>query len=70
MDVKAILIVGAPRPSAVADSPRETVGGVPIAYLDVLGLPVLQRLAAPASALRRFRCDPDQLMLPPMLIRS
>ena len=44
MDVKAIVLVGG---AATADgtlSPAETVAGVPIAYLDVLGLCVLQRL--------------------------
>ncbi len=56
MDVKAILIVGGAAADAAVDaSPRETVGGVPIAYLDVLGLPVLQHLL---HRLRRFGvCD-------------
>ena len=61
MDVKAILIVGGAAADAAVDaSPRETVGGMPIAYLDVLGLPVLQHLL---HRLRRFgvsRCNPDQ----------
>jgi NDP-sugar pyrophosphorylase family protein len=44
MDVRAILIVGDANPEPVAGSRVETIGGVPIAYLDVLGMPVLRRI--------------------------
>jgi NDP-sugar pyrophosphorylase family protein len=40
MDVKAIVMVGG-RPKG---SSSETIGGVPIAYLDVIGQPVLRRV--------------------------
>jgi len=43
MDIRAILLVGGLAPEA------ESIGGVPIAYLDVLGLPVVERV------LRRLR---------------
>jgi carbonic anhydrase/acetyltransferase-like protein (isoleucine patch superfamily) len=46
MDVRAILIVGEAIPEPVAGSRTETIGGVPIAYLDVLGMPVLRRVLA------------------------
>lgn len=45
MDVKAILLVGG------ADSSREQIGGLPIAMLDVLGEPILQRVLAPIEKL-------------------
>lgn len=51
MDVKAILIVEGGAPDGSSGSPAETVAGIPIAYLDVLGLPVLQHLL---HRLRRF----------------
>ncbi len=51
MDVKAILLVGGAGTDALGGSPAETVAGIPIAYLDVLGLPVLQHLL---HRLRRF----------------
>jgi NDP-sugar pyrophosphorylase family protein len=44
MDVKAILLVGNANVEPVAGSRAETIGGVPIACLDVLGMPVLQRV--------------------------
>src|SRR5512133_3684983 len=40
MDIRAILLVGAPDNS----TPVEKVSGIPIAYLDVLGVPVIQRV--------------------------
>jgi hypothetical protein len=44
MDVKAIVIVGDASQEPVAGSRLETIGGIPIAYLDVLGMPVLRRV--------------------------
>ncbi len=46
MDIRAILLVSTSSEDAGA---TETVGGIPIAYLDVLGLPVIERV------LRRLR---------------
>ncbi len=46
MDIRAILLVSVLNDDAGA---TETVGGIPIAYLDVLGLPVIERV------LRRLR---------------
>src|SRR5271166_201161 len=49
MDIRAILLVSAAsREDAGA---TESVGGIPIAYLDVLGLPVIERVL---RRLRRF----------------
>ncbi len=39
MDIKAILIVG-----GSTSGHEENIGGVPIAYLDVLGMPIVQRV--------------------------
>ena len=45
MDVRAMVLVGGRDTVAPnASAKTETVGGIPIAYLDVLGLPVLQRV--------------------------
>ena len=46
MDVKAIVMVGDASQEPVAGSRPETIGGVPIAYLDVLGMSVLRRVLA------------------------
>ena len=42
MDVRAIVLIG----GAGSDVPaaQERIGGVPFAYLDVLGLPVVERV--------------------------
>lgn len=42
MDIRAILLVGGIAPDA--GRPLEKIGGVPIAYLDALGLPVVERV--------------------------
>jgi len=42
MDIRAILLIG--RIARDGARPAESVGGVPIAYLDVLGLPVVERV--------------------------
>jgi NDP-sugar pyrophosphorylase family protein len=44
VDVKAILMIGGRSGDASALSPVETVAGVPIAFLDALGLPVVERV--------------------------
>jgi NDP-sugar pyrophosphorylase family protein len=54
MDVKAILLVGGRECAEAApklSSPAETLSGIPIAYLDVLGLPVLEHVL---QRLQRF----------------
>lgn len=44
MDVKAILIVGGRNLPQNAEKQSETLAGIPIAFLDVLGMPVLERV--------------------------
>lgn len=42
MDIRAILLVGGV--AGEDGSPAESIGGVPLAYMDVLGLPVIERV--------------------------
>lgn len=44
MDVKAILLVGGFEDEAAGRSNRQAIGTVPIAYMDVLGAPLLERV--------------------------
>ncbi len=43
MDIKAIVLV-AGRPAVNGGAPAECIGEIPIAYLDVLGIPILERV--------------------------
>lgn len=49
MDIRAILLIGGAADDTV--TPTEKLNGVPLAYLDVLGLPVVERVL---QRLRRF----------------
>ncbi len=59
MDIKAILMVGGTRPGQA-----ENIGGIPIAYLDVLGVPVVQRVL---QRLERFGVSGATLISEPLV---
>jgi len=59
MDIKAIVLITRPGKNISGSDTEETLGGVSMAYLDVLGLPIVERIL---MKLRQFRVSNTILM--------